>query len=219
MISVLLVDDHPVVLRGLRDLFTAQGDFRVVGVEAGAARVVRKTKLLKPDVAILDIMMPDLNGMDLIRQVATQCPDTRIVVLSMHANPAYVWTALHSGALGYVLKCADAELLIHAVREAVDGRRYLSPPLSENDMEEYASAIRQAPFDPYEMLTNREKQILRMAAQGHSSAQISEKLNISVRTVETHRAHFLHKLNLHGQTELVRYAIQRGIVSSDWPTS
>lgn len=219
MISVLLVDDHPVVLRGLQELFTAQGDFRVAGVETGAARVVRKTKLLKPDVAILDLMMPDLNGMDLIRQVATQCPDTRIVVLSMHANPAYVCMALHNGALGYVLKCADAELLIHAVREAVEGRRYLSPPLSESDMEEYASAIRQAPFDPYEMLTNREKQILHMAAQGHSSAQISAKLNISVRTVETHRAHFLRKLNLHGQTELVRYAIQRGIVSSDWPAS
>ncbi len=219
MISVLLVDDHPVVLRGLQELFAAQGDFRVAGVETGAAQVVRKTKLLKPDVAILDLMMPDLNGMDLIRQVATQCPDTRIVVLSMHANPAYVWTALHNGALGYVLKCADAELLIHAVREAVEGRRYLSPPLSENDIEEYASAMRQAPFDPYEMLTNREKQILRMAAHGHSSAQISAKLNISVRTVETHRARFLHKLNLHGQTELVRYAIQRGIVSPDWPAS
>lgn len=217
MISVLLVDDHPIVLRGLQELFTAQGDFRVVGVESGAAQVVQTTKRLKPDVAILDLMMPDLNGMDLIRQVATQCPDTRIVVLSMHANPAYVWTALHNGALGYVLKCADAELLILAVREAVAGRRYLSPPLSESDMEEYAFAIRQAPFDPYEMLTNREKQILRMAAQGHSSAQISAKLNISVRTVETHRAHFMHKLNLHGQTELVRYAIQRGIVSSDWP--
>jgi len=215
MISVLLVDDHPVVLRGLCDLFEAQEDFSVVGRETDSLRVVKTVKRLKPNVIILDLMMPGLSGMDLIKQVAQQCPDTRVVVLSMHSNPAYVWEALRNGAMGYVLKCADAELLIHAVREAVKGRRYLSPPLSESGMENYASAARQEPFDPYEMLTNREKQILHMAAQGQTNGQISSMLNISVRTVETHRAHFLSKLNLHSQTELVRYAIQRGLVSPD----
>lgn len=213
MISVLLVDDHPVVLRGLSDLFEAHEGFSVVGRETDALQVVETVKRLKPNVIILDLMMPSLSGMDLIRQVARQCPDTRIVVLSMHSNPAYVWEALRHGAMAYVLKCADAELLVHAVREAVKGRRYLSPPLSEQDMENYASAARQEPFDPYEMLTNREKQILHMAAQGQSNGQISSTLKISVRTVETHRAHFLSKLNLHSQTELVRYAIQRCLVS------
>jgi len=152
-------------------------------------------------------------------RIRDHCEPTKVIILSMYSTVEHIFRVLQAGALGYVLKSADAELLIHAVREAVEGRRYLSPPLSENDIEAYASAMRQAPFDPYEMLTNREKQILHMAAQGHSNTQISAKLNISVRTVETHRAHFLHKLDLHGQTELVRYAIQRGIVSSDWPAS
>lgn len=213
MITVFLVDDHPLVLRGLSNLFAAHEEFSVVGQESNALEVITAVKEVQPDVVVLDLMMPDLNGMELIGQIIQQCPGTRIAVLSMHANPAYVWQALHNGALAYVLKCSAAEDIIRAVREAHKGRRYLSPALSEIEIEVYAQAARQSALDPYEMLTVREKQVLQMSAEGKTSPQIAETLHIGVRTVETHRANLLRKLDLRGQTELVRYAMRRGIIS------
>lgn len=215
MISILLVDDHPLVLQGVRDLFLAQADFHVVGQETDALRAVETAVELSPSVMVLDLMMPGLNGLEVIKQVVRQCPGTRIVVLSMHANPAYVFEALRNGAIAYVLKSGKSEELIHAVREASKGRRYLSPPLSNVEVDEYSRRAKQSQFDPYEMLTNRERQVLQMAAEGLTSSHIAEKLKIGIRTVETHRAHLLRKLHLHSQTELVRYAIQRGIIESD----
>ncbi|MGB7541435.1 MAG: response regulator transcription factor [Burkholderiales bacterium] len=215
MISILLADDHPLVLRGLHDLFEAQEGFSVVGQETDALRIFESVKRLRPDVLVLDLMMPGLNGMEIILQVTRQCPDTRVVVLSMHANPAYVSEALRHGAIGYVLKGADAEELIRAVREAVKGQRYLSPPLSESDMENYRLEAREGVLDPYDMLTNREKEVLQLSAEGHTVGQIADKLHIGVRTAETHRANMLRKLDLHSQTGLVRYAIQRGIISAE----
>lgn len=215
MISILLVDDHPLVLQGVRDLFLSQADFDVIGQETDALRAVETAVKLNPSVMVLDLMMPGLNGLDVIKQVVRRCPHIRIVVLSMHANPSYVWEALRSGAIAYVLKSAKSEELVHAVREASSGRRYLSPPLSNIEVDEYSRRAQQSQFDPYEMLTNRERQVLQMAAEGLTSSQIAEKLKIGIRTVETHRAHILRKLHIHSQTELVRYAIQRGIVASD----
>jgi DNA-binding NarL/FixJ family response regulator len=215
MISILLVDDHPLVLRGLSDLFLTQANFLVVGQETDALRATEKAVELSPNVMVLDLMMPGVNGLEVIKQVAKQCPSTRIVVLSMHANPAYVWEALRNGAIAYVLKSAKSEELIHAVREASKGRRYLSPPLSNVEVDEYSRRAQQSQFDSYEMLTNRERQVLQMAAEGLTNSQIAERLKIGIRSVETHRANLLRKLNLHGQTELVRYAMQRGIVASD----
>jgi DNA-binding NarL/FixJ family response regulator len=215
MISILLVDDHPLVLRGLRDLFLTQADFLVVGQETDALRAAKTAAELSPSVMVLDLMMPGLNGLEVIKQVARHRPGTRIVVLSMHANPAYVWEALRSGAIAYVLKSAKSEELIHAVREASKGRRYLSAPLSNVEVDEYSRRAQQSQFDPYEMLTNRERQVLQMAAEGLTNSQMAKSLKIGTRTVETHRANLLRKLNLHSQTELVRYAIQRGIVASD----
>ena len=212
MISILLADDHPVILRGLRGLFEAYDDLRIVGEETDARKVVEAVARLEPDVLVMDLMMPGMSGMEIIREVAQHHPDTRIVVLSMHSNVAYVREALRNGALAYVLKCADSEELIHAVREVNARRRYLSPPLSENELEEYARQAQQHGLDPHDMLTNRERQVLRLAAEGNTSSQIAEQLHIGIRTVESHRASLLHKLGLRNQTELVCYAIQRGII-------
>ena len=209
MITVFLVDDHPLVLRGLSNLFAAHSEFSVVGQETDSLEVIKSLREARPDVVVLDLMMPNLNCMELIGEIIRQYPDTRVVVLSMHSNPAYVWQALHNGALAYVLKCSAAEDIIQAVREVHNGRRYLSPALSEAEIEVYAQAARQSALDPYEMLTVREKQVLQMSAEGRTSAQIAEQLHIGVRTVETHRANLLRKLDLHGQTELVRYAIRQ----------
>jgi len=212
MISILLADDHPVILRGLRGLFEAYDDLRIVGEETDARKVVEAVARLEPDVLVMDLMMPGMSGMEIIREVAQHHPDTRIVVLSMHSNVAYVREALRNGALAYVLKCADSEELIRAVREVNARRRYLSPPLSENELEEYARQAQQHGLDPHDMLTNRERQVLRLAAEGNTSSQIAEQLHIGIRTVESHRASLLHKLGLRNQTELVCYAIQRGII-------
>ena len=212
MISILLVDDHPLLLRGLHDLFRTQVDFHVIGEETDATRVVASADALKPSVIVLDLMMPGVNGLELIKQVLKHDAGMHIVVLSMYASPGYVWTALRNGALAYVLKSATAEELIRAVREASQGRRYLCRTLSKIDIDGYARRAQQSDFEPYEMLSNRERQVLQFAAEGLTNSDIAERLKIGVRTVETHRANLLRKLDLHGQTELVRYAIRMGIV-------
>ncbi len=213
LITVLLADDHPLILRGLSDLLAAQAGVRVVGEESDACKVVEAVTRLRPDVLVLDLIMPGMSGMDIIRHVSKVLPNTRIVVLSMHANVAYVWEALRNGALGYVLKCAEGEALIHAVRAAGVGRRYLSPPLSESELDDYAHKLRQQGLSPHELLTKRERQVLRMVAEGSTSAQIAEQLHIGIRTVETYRASILLKLGLRNKTELVRHAIALGIIS------
>lgn len=212
MISILLADDHPLILRGLNDLFTACADLRVVGEEHNGRKVVETVGRLAPNVLVLDLMMPGMSGMEIIRRVSQHHPATRIVVLSMHANVAYVWEALRNGALAYMLKCAESDELILAVREAGAGRRYLCAAIPERELEDYALKVQQRGLDSHDMLTRRERQVLRLVAEGHTSAAIARQLQIGIRTVETYRANLFHKLNLHNLTELVRYAIQRGII-------
>lgn len=211
--SILLADDHPLILRGLSDLLAAQAGLRVVGEESDACKVIGAVAELRPDVLVLDLIMPGMSGMDIIRQVAKAWPRTRVVVLSMHANVAYVWEALRYGALGYVLKCAEGNELIKAVHAARAGRRHLSPPLSEGELREYGHKVSQGGLAPHDMLTKRERQVLSMVAEGATSAQIAGRLNIGIRTVETYRANVLLKLGIRNQTELVRHAIALGIIS------
>jgi DNA-binding NarL/FixJ family response regulator len=163
-------------------------------------------------VIVLDLMMPGLNGLEATRQIGARSPQTRIVILSMHANEAYVLEALKNGASGYVLKDSSAAELVRAVREVMAGRRYLSPPLSERAIETYVQKALEAARDVYETLTNREREVLHLAAEGSSNAEIAVRLSLSARTVETHRAHMMHKLGLRTQTDLIRYALQRGII-------
>lgn len=214
MIKILLADDHQLILRGLRDLFDSCPDLRVIGTECQAHRVVDEVARLKPDVLLLDLMMPGMSGMEIIHQVAQSHPDTRIVVLSMHADVAYVWEALRQGALGYMLKNSESEELIDAIRKAGGGRRYLCSSIPEQELNNYGKKLQQLGVEPLDMLTRRERQVLRLVAEGNTSASIAEQLEISIRTVETYRANLLRKLNLRNQAEMVRYAIQHGLVLS-----
>jgi DNA-binding NarL/FixJ family response regulator len=213
--SIVLADDHHVVRQGLRALLEAAPDMQVVGEAADAAAAVEMTVRLAPDVLILDLVMEG-NGLAALRGVTQGAPRTRVIVLSMHASEAYVIEALKGGASAYVLKDATASDLVRAVREVMAGRRYLSPPFSERAIDAYMNrAMAAAAAEPPQALTAREQEVLRLAAQGLSLNQIALELSISPRTAETHRANLMRKLDLHSQTDLVRYAMRHGILPAD----
>ena len=212
MITIVLADDHHVVRQGLRALLEGESGFSVVGEASDGLEVVKLIERLRPNVLLLDLMMPGLSGLEVARQIHQRCPETRTLILSMHANEAYVLEALRNGATGYVLKDASAADLIQAVHEVAAGRRYLSPPLSERAIETYVEKAKAAPPDAYETLTTREREVFQLAAQGLGNPEIASRLGVSPRTVETHRANLMRKLSLHSQTELVRYAMRRGIL-------
>ena len=213
--TIVLADDHHVVRQGLRALLEAEPDFTIVGEAADGLEVVSLVERLEPDVLVLDLMMPGLNGLDVMRQVSQRSLQTRVVILSMHSNEAYVLEALRNGVAGYVLKESTASDLTQAVREAAAGRRYLSPPLSERAIEAYLHKAEATPLDMYETLTGRERQVLHLSAEGHNNSEIAERLCISARTVETHRANIMRKLGLRSQTDLIRYAFKRGILTME----
>jgi two-component system, NarL family, response regulator NreC len=212
MTTIVLADDHHVVRQGLRVLLEGQPDFQLVGEAGDGLEAVQLTERLKPDVLIIDLMMPSLNGLEATRQIGQRSSHTRVVILSMHANEAYVLEALRNGAAGYVLKDSSAADLVQAVREVVAGRRYLSAPLSERAIAAYIQKASDVALDPYEMLTNREREVLHLAAEGRTNAEIADQLSISPRTAETHRANLMHKLGLRTHTDLIRYALRRGIL-------
>jgi DNA-binding NarL/FixJ family response regulator len=170
---------------------------------------------LKPDVLVVDFVMPGLNAPDIVRRATRLSPRTRALVLSMHANPAYVVEAIQSGAAGYVLKGSSAAELVRAIRAVADGERHLSPPLSEEMVEAYARRAVPTGLDLYRTLTEREREVLHLAAEGQTSVQIGARLHISPRTVEVHRANLMRKLGLRGQSDLVRFAVGRGILTID----
>lgn len=210
---IVLADDHQVVREGLRALLESEPGFEIVGETGDGLEAVRLVEQHKPHVLVVDLMMPGLNGLEVARQISQRLPRTRIVVLSMHASEPYVIEALKNGASAYVIKDASAAELVRAVREALAGRRYLSPPLSEPAIDSYIQRAKNSDsLDLYDTLTTREREVLQLAAEGHTTPEIAGRLFISPRTVETHRANVMHKLGLRSQTELVRYALQRGIL-------
>ena len=215
MITILLADDHHVIRQGLRTLLEAEPDFSVVGEAGDGREAVELAERLQPNVLVLDLMMPGLSGLEVARQVSQRLPDTRIVVLSIRTSEAYVMEALRNGADGYVAKGASADELAQAVREVMAGRRYLSRDLSERALDLYAQKARETDLDVYETLTTREREVLHLAAEGCVIAEIAARLFISPRTASTHRTNMMRKLGLHNQTEVVRYALQRGIISID----
>ena len=212
-IKIVLADDHRIVREGFRALLQVQTGFEIVGETGDGLEAIRLVEQHKPHVLVVDLMMPGLNGLEVARQLTQRSSPTRIVILSMHANEAYVLEALRNGATAYVLKDSTSLDLVRAVHEAVAGRRYLSPPLSEPAIEAYLQKARSADsLDNYATLTTREREVLQLSAEGHTNPEIAARLFISPRTVETHRANFMHKLNLRTQTDLIRFALQRGIL-------
>lgn len=214
-VSIVLADDHQVVRLGLRTLLEAEPDFKVVGEARDGLEAKALVERLRPDVLVVDMMMPGLNGLEVIRQVGTLSPTTRAIVLSMQANEAYVLEALKHGAAGYILKQSDLNEVVRAVREVMTGLSYLSPQLSQRAIESYREKAEAATTDQYDTLTAREREILQLAAEGHTSAAIAERLVISQRTVEMHRGNLMRKLGLRTQTDLVRYAMWRGILPNE----
>ncbi len=211
-IEILLADDHNVVRSGLRTLLEAEPGFRLVGEAADGLEVLPLVEKLKPDVVVLDIKMPGMNGLDVAQQVTSRVPETNVVMLSMYSDEAYVVQALRNGAAAYVLKESRATELLTAIHEVSSGRRYLSPPLSERSIESYLQKAHEAELDPYDSLSPREREVLHLSAQGLRNPDVGEKLGISARTVETHRSNMMKKLALKNQTDLVRFAIRRGLI-------
>jgi len=215
-LTLVVADDHAIVREGLRAVLEMDGRFKLVGEAADGRETIRLVEEFHPDVLVLDLMMPPgPNGLEVTRQVLRRSPRTRVVVLSMHANEAYVLAALRAGALGYVLKDSGASELIEAIRAAAVGKRYFSAPISEQALQVYMRKAEESTLDPYHTLTAREQEVLVLTAEGHSGAEIARQLHISPRTVESHRANLMRKLGVRNQKELVRYAVQRGVLVND----
>jgi DNA-binding NarL/FixJ family response regulator len=214
MITAVLADDHPIVRQGLRTLLEGEGRCRVVGEASDGLTAIDLIAHLRPDLAVLDVQLPDLGGLEVARRTQEQSPGTRVIMLSMHGDEPYVLDALRSGAIGYVLKGSATTDLLTAVDAAMNGRRYLSAPLTERAIDAYARLAGDSPRPPdrYDLLTGREREVLHLAAQGLSNADIGSRLAISPRTAETHRANLQRKLGVQGQTDLVRFALERGLL-------
>lgn len=210
---IFLAEDHHLVRQGTRLLLESEPDFEVIGEAEDGIRAMKETIRLQPDVLIVDIVLPDLNGIEVIREVTRRVPAVKVIPLSMYDNEAYVVEALKAGASGYVLKKSTGDELTRAVREVLQGRIFLSPALNTTMLDTYqARSNVAADGDPYDTLTKREHLIFTLAAQGLNNPEIAERLLLSVRTVEMHRANLLRKLGIKNQTELVRYAMKRGLL-------
>ena len=213
-ITVVLADDHPIVRQGLRHLLENDPEFNVIGEAGDGIETLQLVETLKPDILVVDMMMPGLNGLEVLRQLKKLSPLTHAIVLSMQSANAYVVEALNLGADGYVLKDTGPGELVAAIHTVILGNRYISEKLLER-IESIGRNVDDAPMDTYQTLTPREREVLQLTVEGKSSTEIGDKLAISPRTVEVHRSKLMKKLALHNQTELIRYAIKRGILSMD----
>jgi DNA-binding NarL/FixJ family response regulator len=213
-IRILLADDHTVVRKGLRLLLENQPGFTVLADAANGREAVALAEAHSPDVVVMDVAMPILNGIEAARQILARIPRAAIVFLSMHADESYVLRALNAGARAYLLKDSAEQDLIHAVQAVSQGKSFFSPAISKMLVEDYVRQMRERNVeDSYELLTTREREILQLFAEGKNNKDVANLLNLSLYTVETHRANIFQKLDLHGTAELILYAIRKGVIS------
>ncbi len=214
-IKILIADDHKITRQGLRSLLANESDMEVVAEADEGRAAVRLASQLKPDIVIMDVSMPELNGMEAARQITKSMPAVKVVALSMHSDNVYVTEMLKSGVCGYLLKDCAFEELASAIRSVVDGKTYLSPSISGVVVNGYLNRISNHDSDNSEVLSDREREILQIIAEGKSTKQIALKLHISIKTVETHRRKIMNKLNMFNVAELTKYAIRKGLTSLD----
>ena len=208
MIKILLADDHALVRQGFKMILGAQPDMQIVGEAGNGREAVELAEKLQPDLIVMDVTMPELNGIEATRRLAQNAPRTRVLALSMHKDAVYVREILRAGARGYLLKdSVDADLLA-AVRAVAKGEGYLSPGVSDAVLTDYRKHV----TDPLDLLTSREREVLQMIAEGKTNKEIATLLNLSVYTVEAHRGRIMEKLNLHSTGELVRFALRSGLI-------
>ena len=213
-LRILLADDHTVMRTGLRALLERQPNLEVVGESENGRHTVELSGSLKPDVVVMDVGMPILNGIEATKQIVNQHPAIAVVILSMYSDETYVMRALTAGARAYLLKDSAAGDLIGAIEAVSQGKSFFSPKVSRILAEDYIRVLKQkGAVDTYDLLTGREREILQLLAEGKTNKEVSTALNISPYTVETHRGHILQKLNLHNSAELVLYAVRKGIIS------
>jgi len=210
-IKILIADDHRILRQGIRSLLAPQPDFEVVGETADGPETLKETFRLKPDVVLMDIGMPNLNGFEATRQIKKKLPEVKVLVLTMYLDDEYVLQALQSGASGYVLKDVAVEELVTAIRAVNNDQYYLSPSISRTVIDAYLRKTEKGEKEPSELLTAREKEIVQLIAEGYTNKEIAAKLYISVKTVDAHRSHIMEKLDIHDVALLVKYAIRKGI--------
>lgn len=213
MTTILIADDHRVVREGLRNLLAQESDLEVVGEASDGLEVVEAARSLNPDVIIMDIAMPGLNGIEATRQIVARDPAVRVVALSMYADRRFVSQILRAGAMGYVLKEAAFEELARAIRTVVGGKPFLSPTVAGFVVEEFVQQVSPTPVKSLALLTAREQEILKLLAEGLRAREIAQELNIGQKTVEAHRQNLMNKLDMHSIAELTRFAIREGLTS------
>ncbi|MGB7588655.1 MAG: response regulator transcription factor [Solirubrobacterales bacterium] len=212
-LQLLLADDHTLVREGLRAVLETNGEMKVVGEAASGLDAIEKFRELRPDVALLDIGMPGMDGLAACRRIRAEHPEARILILTVHGEEQFFFEALRAGAHGYVLKRSSGEDLRQAIRTIAQGRTWLSPELAGSLVEDFVSRARDGKDDQaLDALSAREREVLKLVAEGHTNAEVAGLLSISPKTVQTHRAHAMEKLGLHERTGLVRYAIRTGMI-------
>ena len=213
-LRILLADDHIVMRTGLRALLERQPNLEVVGESENGRETIELAASLRPDVVVMDVGMPVLNGIEAAKTIVSQHPTTAVVILSMHSDESYVMRALKAGARAYLLKESAAADLIGAIQAVSQNKSFFSPKVSRILTEDYVRVLKQkGAVDSYDLLTGREREILQLLAEGKANKEVATDLNISLYTVETHRSHILQKLNLHNPAELVLYAVRKGIIT------
>lgn len=213
-IRILLVDDHMVVRVGLRALIDAEPDLHVVGEAGNGLEGVQKTRALQPDVVVMDISMPEMDGLEATRRIRQECPASQVLILTVHAQERYLFPVLKAGAAGYVLKSTVDTELLDAIRTVARGGAFLYPSATRLLLEDYLSQRYAGPAaDAYESLSEREREVLKLIALGHTAAQVADQLALSPKTVETYRTRIMEKLSLGSRVDLVKYALARGLLS------